>query len=574
MKKKLLQFTGTMLLFFLVTMPFRQFFAVNAVTEVRPASAFPPVFGLLFGVPGVLGCAVGNLFADIASGYSPLLCILGFIAQFLYGYVPYKLWYLHQDADGGAPATPRLNTTKRVLKYIAVMLTDAVMMAVLLGGIMQALGIGTLFSTATLMLLLNNFVFCMVLGIPILILFSIGSREKKSIVVSLNEKFILIFLLLGVISACLIGGITYFELSKQNTAPLELWNRIYFYIGLDLLVFYIITVLFLWYAERSITIPVESLAKIAKGYVAKDNLDSSNIVAECEALCHNRSETGYLAFTFKRMVQDLDEYIENLSCVTADKERIATELHVATQIQTSMLPCIFPAFPDRPEFDIYATMNAAKEVGGDFYDFFLIDKTHLAVVIADVSGKGVPAALFMVIAKTLIKNYAQLGAPPSEVFELVNNQLCETNDAGMFVTAFMGVWELETGKFTYVNAGHNPPLLSRADKKYDWLEMSPGFVLAGMEETIYTQQETTLCPGDRLFLYTDGVTEAQNLAEELYSDQRLLGLFNSGALLGKSPGEMLTLVRADIADFADGAEQADDITMLMLKINERGTNNG
>lgn len=160
------------------------------------------------------------------------------------------------------------------------------------------------------------------------------------------------------------------------------------------------------------------------------------------------------------MEVDITKYINNLARVTADKERIATELAVATQIQTSMLPCIFPPYPDLKEFDIYALMQAAKEVGGDFYDFFLIDRTHLCVVIADVSGKGVPAALFMVIAKTLIKNHAQAGMSPKQVFEAVNDQLCENNEAGMFVTAFMGVLDVTDGSFTYVNAGHNPPLLS------------------------------------------------------------------------------------------------------------------
>ena len=244
------------------------------------------------------------------------------------------------------------------------------------------------------------------------------------------------------------------------------------------------------------------------------------------------------------------------------------ELNVARNIQRDMLPCIFPAFPERNEFDIYATMEPAKEVGGDFYDFFLVDRDHLAVVIADVSGKGVPAALFMVIAKTLIKNHAQTGMEPSRVFEAVNNQLCENNEAGMFVTAFLGILELPTGRFTYVNAGHNPPLAALGGRPYDWLPSKRGFVLAGMENMSYRQQEIVLRPGDRVFLYTDGVTEALNPENALYSETRLQAFFNGAALEGKPLEEQLALLHRDIAGFAAGAEQADDITMLLIQINK------
>ncbi len=281
-------------------------------------------------------------------------------------------------------------------------------------------------------------------------------------------------------------------------------------------------------------------------------------------------EIGRLAASFNAMTGELKDYMANLTRVTADKERIATELNVATKIQTSMLPCIFPAFPERTEFDVYATMNAAKEVGGDFYDFFLVDDTHLAVVMADVSGKGVPAALFMVIAKTLIKNHAQSGETPRDVFVNVNNQLCENNDANMFVTAFMGLLEIETGKFTYVNAGHNPPLVARAGQSFEWLTTKPGFVLAGMEGMKYVQQEILLAPGDRVFLYTDGVTEAMNPAGALYSDPRLIDFFNSADMRGRDAVDTLAALRADIDRFADGAEQSDDITMLMLEVKTVG----
>lgn len=247
---------------------------------------------------------------------------------------------------------------------------------------------------------------------------------------------------------------------------------------------------------------------------------------------------------------------------SADKQQIESELSVATHIQTSMLPRIFPAFPARKEFDVYATMNPAKEVGGDFYDFFMVDRDRLAIVVADVSGKGVPAALFMVIAKTLIKDHAQSGASPDVVFTEVNHLLCETNDEGMFVTAWMGILELSTGHLTYVNAGHNPPLLKRADGGYNYLRTRSGFVLAGMDEISYRSCSLDLACGDALFLYTDGVTEATDAGQQLYGDERLVRALNANC--DKTPEELLAAVKADVDGFAGDAPQFDDITMLSL----------
>ena len=240
------------------------------------------------------------------------------------------------------------------------------------------------------------------------------------------------------------------------------------------------------------------------------------------------------------------------------------ELNVARNIQHDMLPCIFPAFPERNEFDIYATMDPAKEVGGDFYDFFLVDDRHLAIVISDVSGKGVPAALFMVIAKTLIKNQTQPGVPLGEVFTRVNDQLCENNGEGMFVTSFMGVLDLNTRELTFVNAGHNPPLLCRKGGGFEFLKTKPGFVLAGLENMVYKEDSIQLGAGDRIFLYTDGVTEAINSSTELYGDDRLVAALNQDVNL--SPEQLLAAVKTSMDAFTAGAEQFDDITMLALEV--------
>jgi len=283
----------------------------------------------------------------------------------------------------------------------------------------------------------------------------------------------------------------------------------------------------------------------------------------------SRDEVGMLAKTFNKMTGDLKTSIEQSAHERAEKERIGTELNIARQIQESMLPCIFPPYPERPEFNIYATMMPAREVGGDFYDFYLINNEKLAVVIADVSGKGVPSALFMVITKILIKSNAQQGKSPKEVFETVNTLLCENNETSMFVTAFMGFLDIPTGRFTYINAGHNPPLLKRADSEYELLNAQAGFVLGGLEGFDYKQQELVLEPGDAVYMYTDGVTEAMDNESRLFTCEKLVETINENKDLEQE--ELLHTIKKEIDDHADGAEQADDITMLALTYRGRET---
>lgn len=275
----------------------------------------------------------------------------------------------------------------------------------------------------------------------------------------------------------------------------------------------------------------------------------------------SHDEIGQLAHTFNQMTADLKQHIEESRREYADKMRIRGELNVATLIQSSLLPLSIPHGASITDFDVVARMYPAREVGGDFYDFFLVDKTRLAVVIADVSDKGVPAALFMVVAKALLKNQAQMGKPPAEAFFAVNNQLCENNNACMFVTCFMGILDIETGRLTYANAGHLPPLVRRGGT-YAKLQLPPGFVLGGIENTRYLERETTLAPGDILFLYTDGVSEATNPTMGMVTDagvRQLCDRFSNDSI-----HDLLRHLKAEIDTFADGAEQSDDITMLAL----------
>jgi sigma-B regulation protein RsbU (phosphoserine phosphatase) len=322
----------------------------------------------------------------------------------------------------------------------------------------------------------------------------------------------------------------------------------------------IISAVAYYYYVRHIVIRPAVILHDAAGKLVKDEMDDlGNFTIDI----HSGDEFEDLAQAFQYMTVELSEYIKNLTEVTAEKERIGAELDVAAQIQSSMLPCIFPAFPGKKEIDIYATMNPAKEVGGDFYDFFMVDDRHLAVVMADVSGKGVPAALFMVIGKTLIKDHTQPGKPLGEVFSDVNNLLCDSNSEGLFITAFEGVLDLETGEFFYVNAGHEVPYINRAGEGYQPYKVRPGFVLAGMEDMRYKEGSLILQPGDRIFLYTDGVPEATNRENELYGNERLYRILNQNK--DRTPKELLPEIKADVDLFVGEAPQFDDITMLCLE---------
>ena len=309
---------------------------------------------------------------------------------------------------------------------------------------------------------------------------------------------------------------------------------------------------------RSIIAPINLIAGEASSFVKEEN----QVSTELEKI-RTGDEIQTLSETLLKMERDINHYIDNLTKVTAEKERIGAELNVATQIQADMLPRIFPAFPGRQEFDIFATMNPAKEVGGDFYDFFLTDSDHLALVVADVSGKGIPAALFMVISKTLIKNQAQMGDSPAQILQAVNDQLCENNEAEMFVTVWLGILEISTGKLTAVNAGQEYPIMKKEGGEYEMLDDPHGFVMGVMPGMQYQEYEIWMHKGDSIYVYSDGAPDAVNAEEEQFERERLLASLNR--VPGASPSELLGQVKGDIDRFVGEAAQFDDITMLCMR---------
>lgn len=560
------------LLFLGFTMPFRLRLEAAQITEMRPSAALTPVLGLLFGLPASLGCAVGNIAADLISGYGVSYALLSGAQQILYGMLAYILWRrLNREHDGSEFC---LDSISRLLKLFLVMASVAVVSVFCTAMINHAYNVTDIITINSLYMFFNVFDSGLIFGCPLMILGHFLQRKinnmreekhDKIVVFSLNERMILNSLITGLGICLLIGAAVYLtdKLSAESSS-VGLWGQIYLFQTLALNFYFALSMGFMWFTEKRISRPVENLARVAHSYYGEHSgeEDRQKLLVACREYSGDNTEVGDLARSYISMVEDIGGYVTNLQKVTAEKERINAELSLASGIQAHMLPCIFPAFPDRDEFDIYACMTPAKEVGGDFYDFFMVDNSHLAVVMADVSGKGVPAALFMVIAKTLIKNYAQSGIKPEEVFTTVNRLLCDGNDAGLFVTAWLGVLELTTGKLTYVNAGHNPPLIKQNGGEFTYLKSRAGFVLAGMETIKYRQNEITIAPGDRLFLYTDGVTEATDPQNQLYGEERLSAFMNGH--FSENAEEILHDLKTDIYAFQGEAPQFDDITMLML----------
>ncbi len=307
-------------------------------------------------------------------------------------------------------------------------------------------------------------------------------------------------------------------------------------------------------ASRMIN-PVNALSR------ATLEIAEGNLTAHLPAVS-STDEVGTLTESFRFMQSSLEKYIAELKETTATKERIESELRIARDIQMGILPKIFPPFPNHSEFDIFALLEPAKEVGGDLYDFFFVDDNHFCFRIGDVSGKGVPAAFLMAVSKTLLKVVTEQGFTPGEILEKVNNNLAEDNESCMFVTLFLAILDIRTGVVVYANAGHNPPVLFNGHTA-SFLPPVNEPVAGGMPDMEYTTNEIVLNKGDSLFFYTDGVTEAMNINMELYSDERLLHFLNNNSF--SSVKNMIQAVNNAVTEFVEGADQSDDITMLALQ---------
>ena len=336
-------------------------------------------------------------------------------------------------------------------------------------------------------------------------------------------------------------------------------NYFFWTLGIELFFIFIYIVLLSSYFRRTFIRPIVSITREAQRFAADSN-HTSDILEKVK----NHDEIGTLAKSINKMEHDIREYITNITQITSEKEKMNTELNIATRIQAGLLP---KEAVENDNVSIMASMTPAKEVGGDFYDFCKLDDCHYMVCVADVSGKGVPAALFMAMGNTLLRDHIVLlirnSTSLASEIGLVNNILCRHNEGNLFITAWIGVLNTTTGRLAYIDAGHNPPLIKQGDGSFAFSpKAKKGLPLASMENFPYQKNDIYLKPGDRLFLYTDGVTEAQDKAQQLYGEEKLLEFAASHEK--DEPEAFLNGLSAELADFQSDCDQFDDITMLIM----------
>ena len=317
--------------------------------------------------------------------------------------------------------------------------------------------------------------------------------------------------------------------------------------------------------KKELVEPINQITDAAQSYVSSRRAGEQNTDHFGRLNIRTGDEVENLSLVMADMERELIDYADHLLQATAENERISTELSLATRIQADMLPNIYPAFPDRPEIDIYATMTPAREVGGDFYDYFFVDDDHLCMVIADVSGKGIPAALFMMASKIVLANNAKMGKSPSQILRDTNESVCSNNREEMFVTVWLGILELSTGTLTCANAGHEYPTFKHADGRFELYKDRHGLVIGGMAGMKYPEYSLHLEPGSKLFVYTDGVPETTDPQNVMFGTERMLAALNAAA--EDAPEQILHRVREAVDAFARGAEQFDDVTMLCMQYN-------
>ena len=321
-----------------------------------------------------------------------------------------------------------------------------------------------------------------------------------------------------------------------------------------------LSVLFLTSIFLFVLTPLKTVQQNIRLYA--ETKDSTAVKENLEDISKGTTEIGLLSQDFIGMTEEIEQHVQRIKTITADRERLSAELDLAARIQAKSLPSKFPPFPDRTEFDIYASMDPAKEVGGDFYDFFLIDDDHLALVIADVSGKGVPAALFMMISMILIHNAAEGETSPGRMLEKMNHKVCSHNPEEMFITVWLGILQISTGRLTAASAGHEYPALKKANGSFEMLRDKHGLVIGAMDGVPFRDYVIEMAPGDKLFVYTDGLPEATNGKEELLGEDRMLQALRKGE--NGTPQEILATVNGEVRDFVGEAPQFDDLTMLCL----------
>ncbi len=574
----------------------------NDIMQIRPASALGPVLGLFFGLPGVFGCATANLVSDILhEGATPFMLASYFMIQIMYNGLPRWVWYL-VNARSPRPY-PRFDSASKTALYMALVLMDSacVNLAVYLfvGAPPES---GPSFAARGL----NNVWMLPYIGLPLLYALERSPLTpnpprwihvpycsiKKA---NLTQRFVIWFVIASALLMLLVSVLVIAFASGDEESFQTVVHTMFHEAAILIVPIFLPMFAFLHILERRFTRPIEVLALDQQTFIERMESDVEQgrrdmRIAVDERGTKPRYEIAELYESTNKMRRDMVGFIERLYNVTAERQRTATELDVARQIQMSAVPHDFDSLTERFALDIAGFMRPAREVGGDFYDVFEVGERGVAFVIGDVSGKGVPAALFMMRAQSLLRQYLLETDDLGTAFTLANRQLCERNDAMLFVAAFACVVDTATGEVRYANAGHNPPVLKQ-NGKLGYLACRPGLVLGAMDVVKYREGSFACSPGEGLLLYTDGVSEAANAAEELYGEERLLETLAridasggegvpvgsdvqapdvaaaaSAAAASSAQAAVNSLV-ASVDAFAGEAPQADDITMLAFRWN-------
>lgn len=505
----------------------------NDIVQIRPASALGPVFGLFFGLPGVFGCATANLVSDILhEGATPFMLAGYFVIQVMYNGLPRWVWYL-VNARSPRPY-PRFDSASKTALYMALALVDSVCvnLAVYLfvGASPES---GPSFATRGL----NNVWMLLYIGLPLLYALErspltpnpprwihVPYRNIKK--ANLTQRFVIWFVIASALLMLLVSVVVIAFASGDEESFQAVVRTMFHEVAILTVPIFLPMFVFLHILECRFTRPIEVLALDQQTFIERMESDveqgrRDTCIAVDERGTKPRYEIAELYESTNKMRRDMVGFIERLYNITAERQRTATELDVARQIQMSAVPHDFDSLTERFALDIAGFMRPAREVGGDFYDVFEVGERGVAFVIGDVSGKGVPAALFMMRAQSLLRQYLLETDDLGTAFTLANRQLCERNDAMLFVTAFACVVDTATGEVRFANAGHNPPVLKQ-NGKLSYLKCKPGLVLGAMDVVRYREGSFTCSPGDGLLLYTDGVSEAADEAEQLFGEDRLL----------------------------------------------------
>ncbi len=590
-------FAACFVVYFLVIEAFLSVLQFNESVQVRPASALGPVFGLFFGLPGILGCASANLASDILhEGATPFMLAVYFAIQVMYNGLLRWMWY----AINRKSTQPylRFESAVQTALYLVLALVDSI--CVCAAGFVS-IGAPAASVPTYVIYTLNNMWMLLYLGLPLLFALErspLISRPPCWIRVpyrsvkhaNLTQRLVIVFTTASTL-LLLVASLAANLFVPDSDDFSDIVHTMYVAAAVLAVPVFLPMFAFLGFVEKHFTRPIEVLAKDQETFVKRMEADvdrgrSDTKIAVDEQGTQPWHEVAELFASTNKMRVDLVGFIERLHDVTCEQQRAAAELDIAAQIQMGAVPHDFSSLTERFSLDIAGTMRPAREVGGDFYDAFEVGEHGVAFVIGDVSGKGVPAALFMMRAQSLLRQYLLETDDLGTAFTLANRQLCERNDAVLFVTAFACVVDTETGAVRYANAGHNPPVL-RQGGKLSYLECRPGLVLGAMDIVKYREGQFACSPGDGLLLYTDGVSEASNAAEELFGEDRLLETLRRADASGDGEGgssgadappstpaspasraqAAVDSLVASVDAFAGETPQADDITLLAFRWN-------